>query len=289
MKKMFNVLALFMLCIVFMQSCTLVDNTEAGFVIKKSGSYRGIDSLPLVTGYNFYMPFTESVVTIPTTQQHIVWSEGSDEGSQPNQHMVVPCLGGAGFKIDVGLNYRVNPYKASKIYLKYRTANLQQITDTYLRNVVRGSMNEVSSTLTVDSVLNNVSAFERACKDKIIAVLAPEGFNVDNFYFIHAPVPSDPNLAASINAKIKARQDAATATMQLQISVAEANKEVAKARGDSAVKIINAMGEAEAVKKIQQVLSPTYVDYVKWKDASPTTPRVPSTMLASSSALLNIR
>ena len=67
MKKMFNVLALFMLCIVFMQSCTLVDNTEAGFVIKKSGSYRGIDSLPLVTGYNFYMPFTESVVTIPTT------------------------------------------------------------------------------------------------------------------------------------------------------------------------------------------------------------------------------
>ena len=289
MKKMFNVLALFMLCIVFMQSCTLVDNTEAGFVIKKSGSYRGIDSLPLVTGYNFYMPFTESVVTIPTTQQHTVWSEGADEGSQPNQHMVVPCLGGAGFKIDIGLNYRVNPYKASKIYLKYRTDNLQQITDSYLRNVVRGSMNEISSTLTVDSVLNNVSAFEGACRDKIKATLAPEGFNVDNFYFIHAPVPSDPNLAASILAKIKARQDAATAVMQLQISIAEANKDIAKARGDSAVKIINAMGEAEAVKKIQQVLSPTYVDYVKWKDASPTTPRVPSTMLASSSALLNIR
>ena len=289
MKKMFNVLALFMLCIVFMQSCTLVDNTEAGFVIKKSGSYRGIDSLPLVTGYNFYMPFTESVVTIPTTQQHTVWSEGADEGSQPNQHMVVPCLGGAGFKIDIGLNYRVNPYKASKIYLKYRTDNLQQITDSYLRNVVRGSMNEISSTLTVDSVLNNVSSFEGACRDKIKATLAPEGFNVDNFYFIHAPVPSDPNLAASILAKIKARQDAATAVMQLQISIAEANKDIAKARGDSAVKIINAMGEAEAVKKIQQVLSPTYVDYVKWKDASPTTPRVPSTMLASSSALLNIR
>ena len=289
MKKMFSSLALFMLCIVFMQSCTLVDNTEAGFIIKKSGSYRGIDSLPLVTGYNYYMPGVESVITIPTTQQHIVWSEGADEGSEPNQHMVVPCLGGAGFKIDVGLNYRVNPYKASKIYLKYRTSNLQTITDTYLRNVVRGSMNEVSSTLTVDSILNNVSAFERACKEKITAVLVPEGFNIDNFYFIHAPVPSDPNLAASINAKIKAKQDASTAVMQLQISIADANKSIAKARGDSAVKIINAMGEAEAVKKIQQVLSPTYVDYIKWKDASPSTPRVPSTMLGSANALVNLR
>lgn len=289
MKKMFNALALMMLSIVFMQSCTLVDNTEAGFIIKKSGSYRGIDSLPLVTGYNFYMPFTESVITMPTTQQHIVWSEGADEGSAPNQHMVVPCLGGAGFKIDVGLNYRVNAYKASKIYLKFRTDNLQTITDTYLRTVVRGAMVDVSSTLTVDSVLNNISAFENACREKIKSKLVPEGFDVDNFNFIHAPIPSDPALAASINNKIKAKQDAATAVMQLQISVAEANKEVAKAKGDSAVKIINAMGEAEAVRKIQQVLSPTYVEYVKWKDASPTTPRVPSTMLGSSSALLNIR
>lgn len=274
MKKMFSSIALFMLCIVFMQSCTQVDNTEAGFVIKKSGSYRGIDSLPLITGFNWYFPFTESIITIPTTQQHIVWSEGADEGSAPNQHMVVPCLGGAGFKIDVGFNYRVNPYKASKIYLKYRTANLPQITDTYLRNVVRGSMNEVSSTLTVDSVLNNVSAFEHACKDRIVAVLEPEGFVVDNFYFIHAPVPSDPNLAASINSKIKARQDASTAIQELQISIANANKEIAAARGDSATKVIKAMGEAEAVKKIQQVLTPTYVEYIranKWTGVYPTT------------------
>lgn len=286
MKKIFSFLALLMLSTMFMQSCTLVDNTEAGFVIKKSGSYRGIDSLPLVTGYNFYMPFTESVITIPTTQQHIVWSEGADEGSQPNQHMTVPCLGGAGFKIDVGINYRVNPYKASKIYLKYRTDNLQTITDTYLRNVVRGSMNEVSSTLSVDSVLNNVSAFENTCREKIRSTLSTEGFIIDNFYFIHAPVASDPNLAASILANQKARQDAKTATMQLQISVAEANKSIAKARGDSAVKIINAMGEAEAVRKIQQVLSPTYVDYIK---AQRWNGKLPDVVSGSGGMMLNIK
>ena len=203
--------------------------------------------------------------------------------------MVVPCLGGAGFKIDVGFNYRVNPYKASKIYLKYRTANLPQITDTYLRNVVRGSMNEVSSTLTVDSVLNNVSAFEHACKDRIVAVLAPEGFVVDNFYFIHAPVPSDPNLAASINAKIKARQDASTSVSQLQISIAEANKEIALARGDSASKVIRAMAAAKEIAVKQEALqkSPQYIELVraeKWNGV------YPSTMLGGgATTLLNLK
>ena len=282
---MFNVMALCMLFVMFLASCTQVDSTEAGFVIKKSGSYRGIDSLPLVTGINWYFPPLESIITIPTTQNHIVWSEGADEGSSPNQQMVVPCLGGAGFKIDVGFNYQVNANKASKIYLKYRTANLQNITDTYLRNVVRGSMNEVSSTLTVDSVLNNVSAFEGACRERIRKTLEPEGFIVNNFYFIHAPVPSDPNLAASINAKIKAKQDASTSISQLQISIAEANKEVAKARGDSTVKVMNAQAESEAVKKIQTVLSQTYVDYIK---AQRWNGKLPDVVGGSGGMMLNL-
>jgi regulator of protease activity HflC (stomatin/prohibitin superfamily) len=286
MKKMFKVMALSMLVVMYLSSCTRINPTEVGFKIDNAGDYRGIDSLPLLTGWQFYMPGGSYIVTIPTTQQHVIWSEAADEGSQPNQQMTVPCLGGAGFKIDVGFNYRVNAFKASKIYLKYKSADLEVISNTYLRNVVRGSIIEVSSTLTVDSVLNNVSAFERACKEKIITVLKPEGFDVDNLYFIHAPVPSDPNLAASINNKIKARQDAATAVMELQISVANANKEIAKARGDSSVKVITALGEAEAVKKIQQVLSPTYVEYIR---ANKWDGKLPTTTLGSSSTLFNIK
>ena len=53
-----------------------------------------------------------------------------------------------------------------------------------------------------------------------------------------------------------------------------ANKQIAKAKGDSATKVINAMGEAEAVRKIQQALTPTYVEYIKatrWNGVQPTT------------------
>ena len=254
-------------------SCTRISPTEAGFKINNSGDYRGIDSLPLLTGWQFYTPFFSYVVTMPTTQQHIVWSEDENEGSKPNEHITVACQGGAGFKIDVGLNYRVNPSKASKIYLKYRTDDLESITQTYLRNVVRGSMQDVSGTLTVDSVLNNLPAFEQAIRTKIAQRFEAEGFMLDNYSILKQPTPTDANLQAAINAKIKAKQDAETSKMQLQQSIAEANKQVAKARGDSATKVINAMGEAEAVRKIQQVLTPTYVEYIKatrWNGVQPS-------------------
>ena len=255
-------------------SCvTRISPTEAGFTINNSGDYRGIDSLPLLTGWQFYTPGFTYVVTLPTTQQHVVWSEDEGEGSKPNEHITVACQGGAGFKIDVGLNYRVNPSKASKIYLKYRTDDLESITQTYLRNVVRGSMQDVSGTLTVDSVLNNLPAFEQAIRTKITDRFEKEGFMLDNFSILKQPTPTDANLQAAINAKIKAKQDAETTKMQLQQSIAQANKDIAKAKGDSAVAVIRAQGEAEAVKKIQQVLSPTYVEYIKasrWNGVQPS-------------------
>ena len=254
-------------------SCTRISPTEAGFQINNSGDYRGIDSLPLLTGWQFYTPFFTYIVTMPTTQQHVVWSEDEAEGSKAGEHITIACQGGAGFKVDVGLNYRVNPTKASKIYLKYRTDDLESITATYLRNVVRGSMQDVSGLITVDSVLNNLPAFEGAIRVKIAERFEKEGFILDNFSILKQPTPTDANLQAAINAKIKAKQDAETSKMQLQSSIAEANKSIAKARGDSAVAVIKAQGEAEAVKKIQQVLSATYVEYIKasrWNGVQPS-------------------
>jgi len=255
-------------------SCTRINPTEVGFKINNSGDYRGIDSLPLLTGFQFYTPGFSYVVTMPTTQQHVVWTESSDEGKAKDESIVISCNGGAGFKMDVGLNYRLLPNKASKVYLKYRTDDLESITQTYIRNIVRGSMQDISGLITVDSILNNLPGFEHAVADKLTERLGSEGFIVDNFSILKQPIPTDGQLAQAINAKIKAKQDAETSKMQLQSSIAEANKQIAKARGDSATKVINAMGEAEAVRKIQQVLTPTYVEYIKatrWNGVQPTT------------------
>lgn len=275
-KWVVAVAAAFLLVLFFgVGGCNRISPTEVGFKISNSGDYRGIDTLPTVNGYVWTMPFMSYVVKLPTTQQHVVWSEGAGEGAVAGQQIIVSCLGGAGFNMDVGFNYRVNPYLASKIYLKYRTDDLDKITSTYLRNVVRGAMQDLSGTMTVDSILNNLPAYEHTVASNLTAKLAPEGFIVDNFNITKQPIPTDTNLAASINAKIKAKQDAETSKMQLQQSIAEANKNVATARGDSASKVINALADAEVIKVKTQSLSasPQYIDLIKaekWDGKLPT-------------------
>lgn len=283
------VLALLFLIVVYFAGCgcNRISPTEVGFKISNSGDYRGIDSLPTVNGYVMTQPGFNYIVKLPTTQQHVVWSEDAGEGSQAGQEIIVSCLGGAGFKMDVGFNYRVDPYKASKIYLKYRTDDLEKITQTYLRNVVRGAMQDLSGTMTVDSILNNLPYYEHTVAATLTERLAKEGFVVDNYNITKQPIATDANLVTSINAKIKAKQDAETSKMQLQQSIAEANKRIAEARGDSAAKVINSLADAEVIRVKTQSLSasPQYIDLIKaekWDGKLPT-------YVGSGTALFNIK
>lgn len=264
MKKVtFYVLALALSLSTMFTSCvTNVKPTEAGFLINNSGTYRGLDSLPLLTGYNWY-GFNSSIITIPTTVQHEVWTDAATEGQDGAQAIQIACMGGASMRVDVGLNFSVNPTKASHIYLKWKDDDLQDLTNKFIKNIVRGSMQDISGVLTMDSILNNLPAFEHAAHDLIAKRLGVDGFENVQFNIVSAPRATDSNITAQINLKIAAKQKSERAIMELQISVAEANKDIAKARGDSAAKVINAAGEAEAVRKIQNVLTPTYVDYIK--------------------------
>jgi regulator of protease activity HflC (stomatin/prohibitin superfamily) len=287
MKKLtYGVALLLILSATFMQSCTRVNPTEAGFLISNSGNYRGIDSLPLLTGFEWYMPGFSHIVTIPTTLQHEVWTDTKTEGQDGDQAITIACMGGAGFRVDVGLNYHVMANKASHIYLKWKNDDLSVITNQYIKNVVRGSMQDVSGHITVDSILTNLPAFEHAASALISERLLVDGFYVDVFNIVSQPRPTNPQLAASINAKVTAKQDAETSIMQLQTSVAEANKKIAVARGDSASAVITAAGEAEAIRLKQREITPVYVDYIKWINAGEDVPRVPETQLGGNTPVI---
>jgi regulator of protease activity HflC (stomatin/prohibitin superfamily) len=272
-----------LVAVISISSCTRISPTEAGFRVSNSGDYRGVDSLPLLTGWQWYMPTQTYVVTIPTTMQHVVWSEAEQEGSQAGQHITSNCMGGSGFKVDVGVNYRVMPSKASKIYLKYKMDDLDAITQTFLRNIVRGSMQDISGHMTVDSMLNNLPGYEASVRKDLSARFDQEGFILDGFNILAMPHPVDANLATAINNKIIAKQNAETSKQQLEQSVAEANKKIAAARGDSAEAVIRAAGQAEAISKLQKQLTPEYNDYMriqKWNG------QYPSTMLGDGGGVL---
>jgi regulator of protease activity HflC (stomatin/prohibitin superfamily) len=81
-------------------------------------------------------------------------------------------------------------------------------------------------------------------------------------------------ITQAINAKTAAVQEAQAAIQQKIVAEAQAQTQIAKAKGDSAQAVISASGRAEAVKKEQQYLTPLYIDYLKvqkWKGEVPTT------------------
>lgn len=254
------------------QSCTRVNPGFAGIHINYSGDYRGTDSLPLVTGWNFYMPFFSTVVEYPVSMQHVVWTSDANEGKNVNSEINVGCKGGAGFLLDVGLNYVLIPSKAAHIYFKFKTTDLDVISQGYIRNTTRNVLNNLAGTYTVDSLLTNRPIFEKTAQQQLFDYLIKDGIEISQLSILSTPRPTDSNLANSINLKIKAKQDAETSQMQLQQSIAEANKKVATARGDSASKVIGAQGQAIANEKLQLSLTPMLIQKMwieQWNGVMP--------------------
>lgn len=287
MKTKIKLLGIILISIMLVSSCTRINPTEAGFKVQNSGNYRGIDSLPLLAGWQFYIPWQTYVVTIPTTMQHVVWSEGQQEGSKPGEQITINCMGGSGFNVDIGVNYRVMPNKASKLYLKYKMDDLEIITQTFLRNIVRGAMQDISGYMTVDSMLNNLPNYENSVRKDLSKRFEQEGFILDAFNILALPKPVDPLLAKAINNKIIAKQNSETEKQNQAIATAKANQQIERAKGDSAEAVIRAAGQAEAINKLQKQLTPEYIEYIR---ATRWNGQYPSTMLGGGSGiLLNVK
>lgn len=102
--------------------------------------------------------------------------------------------------------------------------DLNNITETFLRNILRGAMQDVSGYMTVDSMLNNLPHYENVVRQDLAKRFESEGFILDAFNILSKPRPDDPALANAINQKIIAKQNAETSKQQLEGSIAEANK-----------------------------------------------------------------
>src|ERR1700683_2779748 len=59
---------------------TRVDAGHVGILVKLAGSDRGVQDMPVVTGWVFYNPISEQIILFPTSVQNIVWSANPHEG-----------------------------------------------------------------------------------------------------------------------------------------------------------------------------------------------------------------
>jgi regulator of protease activity HflC (stomatin/prohibitin superfamily) len=235
-----------------------IDVGNVGLKVNNTGDERGVSKTAYVTGWVFYNNWLSRIKEFPVTQQHIDYEETS-----------IITRGGFQAIIKPSFNWSVNPGNAADMYQNLKQ-DVDQIKDTWLKNAIIGAVNDIANLYTVDSIFNHRAEFEadivKECNKRV-----SKWFNVSQ---LRTNIVPPKEITQAINAKTAAVQEAQAAIQQKIVAEAQAQTQIAKAKGDSAQAVISASGRAEAVRKEQQFLTPMYIDYIRvqrWDGKYPTT------------------
>ena len=270
MKRLFNIVLV--LSLLLTTSCTRIGVGYVGLKVNQTGDDKGVNHSKNVTGWCFYNPIASDVVEFPTSMQHVEYDA-----------FFINANGGSQFEIKPYLNYIIDASKADSIYMGFKTTDLNEISVKYIRNAVYQSFTDITGKYTPDDLLKNREKYEKEVFTNLSKSLKTKGFIVQQVTSNLTPPAS---LVASIDAKNKAEQDAQAVQLAVGSSTAQANKDIAEARGDSASTVIRAQGNALAYKLQQQSLTPLLVEKMRidaWESGGA---KVPTTVLGASSQMI---
>src|SRR5256885_3185308 len=133
-KRLIIAVAVILGAIFVFSSCTTrVDAGHVGIRVKLAGSSRGVDDIPVVTGWVFYNPLTEQLVMFPTSVQSIVWTKDPHEGNPHDESITFSSQEGVNINADVGLSFHIEPSQAPHLYLRFRKNDVTELANGYVR------------------------------------------------------------------------------------------------------------------------------------------------------------
>ncbi len=244
------VLAGVLLVVIGMVSCstiTRVDAAHVGIRVKLAGSNRGVDDIPVVTGWVFFNPLTEQIIQFPTSVQNVVWSASPHEGRTVDESITFSSSEGVNVGADIGLSFHIEPKMAPHIYLRFREPDLLRLADRYVRNAVREAFNIAASKMQVQDIYG--SGKTRLIQDvtkELQATLGKDGFVIDQLT-INGALRLPENVAQAINQAMEATQKAIQAENRVRQVRAEAEQAIAQAHGAAESARERAKGEADAL------------------------------------------
>lgn len=258
-----------------------VPSGYVGVKVYLLGGSKGVDHEVLGVG-RYWIGVNEQLFTFPTFQQNYVWTKSTDKGSPTDESITFQTKEGMTVNTDVGITYGLDPQKVAMIFQKYRRG-INEITDTFLRNQVRDTINAVASTMSVEDVYGNgkVKMMEEVNR-QVKAAVEEYGMVIEKIYLINEMrLPA--NVVEALNQKIGATQKAQQRENELREAEAEAKKVVAKAEGDANAARAAAEGratatltEANAQAKANQILNDSLTDRLieyrkidRWNGALP--------------------
>lgn len=237
-----------------------IDAGNVGLKIDRVGNDKGIPVARPCKGWVFYNSWTTDVAEYSIRQQHAQYSKFS-----------VPTKGGTPMDVAPSYNYALKPEKASEVYINLlKGGSFEQLKDTWLLTATTIAMKNATNEFPVDSIFNHQSVYQQAVEAEI-------NKEVSKYFTVSQINPGQitpENMKGILDQKAKSIQEAQQAELSRITAVANAQTLIATARGDSAKAVIDASGRAEAIRREQAVLTPQYIEFIKWSHwdgALPTT------------------
>jgi len=270
--KLFLMFILLMIVMFFLAiGCSKVPAGHVGVKVYLLGTDKGVDHEELDVG-RYWIGWNEELYLFPTFTQNYVWTKNPAEGSPEDESITFQTKEGLEVNGDFGISYHIEKDKVSLIFQKYRRG-IEEITDVFLRNMVRDALNEVGSKHTVEYIYGEGKAALMDSVESIVrAQVEPIGIVIEKIYVIGSfRLPE--TVVDALNAKIEAKQRAEQRENELREAEAEAKKKVAAAEGEAKSMLIKAEAEAKALRLKNSAITPNLIKYEaiqKWDGKMPT-------------------
>ncbi|HSN99336.1 MAG TPA: SPFH domain-containing protein, partial [Candidatus Nanopelagicales bacterium] len=226
---------------------TRVDAAHVGIRVKLAGSSRGVDDIPVVTGWVFYNPLTEQIIQFPTSVQNVVWTASRNEGRAVDESITFSSSEGVNVGADIGMSFHIEPKMAPSLYLRFRENDLLRLADRYVRNAVREAFNSAASKMPVQEIYGaGKTKLVHDVTKELELVLGKDGFVIDQLT-INGALRLPENVASAINQAMEATQKSIQAENRVRQVKAEAEQAIAEARGAAESARERARGEADAL------------------------------------------
>jgi len=246
-----------------LSACSKVPAGYRGVIVNLYGSDKGVAEQSVGVG-RYYTGWNSELYLFPTFLQNYSWKD--------EQAITMQTSEGLSIRTDAGITYSIQPDNVVKVFQKYRLG-IDEITNTFLHNMVRDAMNEVASTMTVEQIYGaQKEAFISKVNEIVKKQAADTGIEVDKIYLVGSfDLPA--TVVNSINSKIQASQNAMKVENEVATARAEAQKTIVEAQARGQQILINAESQAKANKILAESLTPEFVNYqaiLKWDGKLPT-------------------
>lgn len=242
--------------------CGKVPAGYRGVIVNLYGSDKGVAEQSVGVG-RYYLGWNSELYLFPTFLQNYSWKD--------EQAITMQTSEGLSIRTDAGITYSIQPDNVVKVFSKYRLG-IEEITNTFLHNMVRDAMNEVASTMTVEQIYGNQKeAFIKKVNQIVKGEAAVNGIEVEKIYLVGSfDLPQ--TVVNSINSKIQASQNAMKVENEVATARAEAQKTIVDAQARGQQILINAESQAKANKILAESLTKEFVQYqgiLKWDGKLP--------------------